>query len=296
MKIFYARIIYLLLAISCFSFSSSEVSPFPFTESSLLWKIENPNLKTESYLFGTMHLIEKEYYLFPKKIEKLLSKSDELIMELAETPSQTEVIQFIQLKEGSMFDFFTPQQTDTILHWAKNEFHMNETTFRSNFSTLKPFVLLQLAAQIQFKGKTESYEAILQSIAKSNKLKMKGLETIEQQLNFFDKLPKSELIELIMEGFRNQEKSRKLTLQMEQIYNRQNMDSLFLLLQKEGEMLKKQQAIFLDERNQAWIPKIITEMSSKKCFIAVGAGHLGGPNGIIRLLQKEGFTLTPIKF
>ena len=32
----------------------------------------------------------------------------------------------------------------------------------------------------------------------------------------------------------------------------------------------------------------------KKCFIAVGAGHLGGENGIIRLLQKEGFYLTPI--
>lgn len=296
MKIFYARIIYLLLAISCFSFSSSEVSPFPFTESSLLWKIENPNLKTESYLFGTMHLIEKEYYVFPKKIEKLLSKSDELIMELAGIPTQTEALQLVQLKEGSLFDYFTPQQTDTILFWAKNELHVNEDFLKANFSKLKPFILIQLQTQLQFKGKTESYEMNIQSIAKSHKLEMKGLETIEQQLNFFENLPKNELTELVMEGFRNNSKSRELTRKMQQVYVRQNIDSLFLLFQQEGGILEKQQAAFLDERNQTWIPKITKEIASKKCFIAVGAGHLGGPNGIIRLLQKEGFTLTPIKF
>jgi len=33
----------------------------------------------------------------------------------------------------------------------------------------------------------------------------------------------------------------------------------------------------------------------KRTFIAVGAGHLGGPNGVIRLLQQKGYTHTPIK-
>jgi len=36
-------------------------------------------------------------------------------------------------------------------------------------------------------------------------------------------------------------------------------------------------------------------IANKRCFIAVGAGHLGGPNGVIRLLEKEGYTLTPVE-
>jgi uncharacterized protein YbaP (TraB family) len=39
----------------------------------------------------------------------------------------------------------------------------------------------------------------------------------------------------------------------------------------------------------------MNNITKNKCFIAVGAGHLGGENGVIRKLQKEGFTLTPIE-
>jgi len=31
-----------------------------------------------------------------------------------------------------------------------------------------------------------------------------------------------------------------------------------------------------------------------KSFYAVGAGHLGGENGLINLLLKEGYTVTPV--
>jgi len=36
------------------------------------------------------------------------------------------------------------------------------------------------------------------------------------------------------------------------------------------------------------------KMAKDPTFFAVGAGHLGGPNGVIRLLKKEGYTVTPV--
>jgi uncharacterized protein YbaP (TraB family) len=42
---------------------------FPMSENALLWKIEGPNVKKDCYLFGTMHLIEKDYFFFPEKTE-----------------------------------------------------------------------------------------------------------------------------------------------------------------------------------------------------------------------------------
>lgn len=86
-----------------------------------------------------------------------------------------------------------------------------------------------------------------------------------------------------------------MTERMIKLYTTQNVDSLFLMIQDEGGVLADEQNSFLDQRNENWIPKIEEIITSKSAFIAVGAGHLGGPNGVIRLLEKKGYTLTPVK-
>jgi uncharacterized protein YbaP (TraB family) len=35
--------------------------------------------------------------------------------------------------------------------------------------------------------------------------------------------------------------------------------------------------------------------ANQSILFAVGAGHLGGDNGVLKLLEKEGFTITPIQ-
>lgn len=52
---------------------------------------------------------------------------------------------------------------------------------------------------------------------------------------------------------------------------------------------------WIDERNINWIPIIEKNIAVTPSFIAVGGGHLGGKNGVIRLLRKRVYTLTPIK-
>ena len=291
---FKKNIFTVIIGVFCLSITSSDVSPFPFTTSSLLWKIESPTSKT-SYLFGTMHIIEKEYFIFPKTLEKLVSKSDKVIMELAGIPSPKEALPLITLKKGSFFDFFSKEQTDSILNWANSELKMNEQLFRSVFYKMKPFVVVQTAVQLQFQGKTESYEKSFYTLSNEKKIETIGLETVEQQMSFFDDLTKEEQAEMVMESIRSSEKSIESINKMQKIYYRQNVDSLFLVIHEEGGVLSKKQTQLLDDRNKNWIPKIKNNISTKNCFIAVGAGHLGGTNGLIRLLQKEGYTLTPIQ-
>ena len=291
---FKKNIFTIIIGVFCLSITSSDVSPFPFTNSSLLWKIESPTSKT-SYLFGTMHIIEKEYFIFPKFLEKLVSKSDEVIMELPSIPSPKEALPLITLKQGSFFDFFTKEQTDSILNWANSNLKMNEQLFRSVFFKMKPFVVVQTAVQLQFQGKTESYEKSFYTLSNEKKIETIGLETVEQQMSFFDDLTKEEQAEMVMESIRSSEKSIESINKMQKIYYRQNVDSLYLVINEEGGVLSKKQTQLLDDRNKNWIPKIKNNISTKNCFIAVGAGHLGGTNGLIRLLQKEGYTLTPIQ-
>lgn len=289
-------ILFLLVQLTlCWQIVFSQTTEFPMKESSLLWKIEGPGIPKGSYLFGTMHMIEKEYFIFPDKLEKIVKKSEQLVMELPGLPNQKEAMKYVLLEEGTFFDYFTPEQTDTILAWAKQEFKMDEAAFRTTMSKMKPFVVVQMATQIHFMGKTESYEMKLEEIAKTNKLSIAGLETIEQQMAFFDDLTKEQKAEMVMEGIRDSEKSIETMKEMEVLYLGQNVDSLYLMIQDEGGVISAESADFLDNRNAAWVPQIKEMIASKRCFIAVGAGHLGGPNGVIRLLEKEGYTLTPVE-
>ena len=53
--------------------------------------------------------------------------------------------------------------------------------------------------------------------------------------------------------------------------------------------------ILLTNRNKNWVKKIKPIMDSKNLFIAVGAGHLGGEQGLIDLLRKEGYEVEGVK-
>jgi uncharacterized protein YbaP (TraB family) len=54
--------------------------------------------------------------------------------------------------------------------------------------------------------------------------------------------------------------------------------------------------ILLYNRNRNWVQKLKTIMSEKSVTIAVGAGHLAGEKGVIKLLRKEGYTVKPVKY
>jgi uncharacterized protein YbaP (TraB family) len=172
---------------------------------------------------------------------------------------------------------------------------MSEEKFRSTMGGMKPFVVVQMATQMHFIGKTESYEMTFEKIARDNGIEIKGLETIQQQMSLFDNLTKEEQSEMVMEGIRDSEKTLELTECIQQVYVRQNVDSLFLMISEEGGTISEEQSDFLDKRNENWVPQIEAMIREKKTFIAVGAGHLGGPNGVIRLLEKKGYTISPVE-
>lgn len=287
----FTSVLFVLGLSSFVSKKNSEVVP---EHKSLLWKIEGNGLKTPSYLFGTMHMIEKEYFYFPKSLEKILKKSELLVMEIANV-SQMDAMQHLMLKEGTFFDFFSPEQTDTILHWASDKLKMDEATFRMSFNKMKPFVVVQAATQMNFMGKTESYEYTLERIAKENKIKTAGLETVADQIKIFDDLTKEQQAEMVLSGIREEDKSMETTRKMQGLYKRQRLDSLYMYIRDEGGVLAEEQHTFLDQRNVNWIPQIKKFAEQGTSFIAVGAGHLGGSKGVIRLLEQEGYKVTPVK-
>lgn len=54
--------------------------------------------------------------------------------------------------------------------------------------------------------------------------------------------------------------------------------------------------LFLTRRNRDWVELLLQRAEGARVFAAVGAAHLPGEIGVLRLLEAEGFEITPLPF
>ncbi len=290
----------LLAFLSCSSDNSSEIEHSPSIEdviikngNSLLWKVEGTGIET-SYLFGTMHMINEEYYHFPNTLSERISGVDAIIMEVDGIPNPFTTFQLMSLDSGSVHDYFSKEQLIDLLAFMDQELGISPQEFDQTYGAMKPFFILQTISQNYFDANAKSYDLTIMEIAGSNELPIIGLETIEGQLGFFDKVPKENMAEMILESVNDYGKEQKNTLKLMEYYAAQKVDKLIPLLQRQSPEFMEFEDVFLFNRNKAWVPKLENEMKDQSCFVAVGAGHLFGEGGLIDLLQKQGFTVTAI--
>lgn len=271
------------------------ISGFVFGQNnSLLYQVKGKDKKV-SYLFGTIHMIPDSLYYFPGKLDKIISKSDEVVLEISNLSDQSSMMKLLMLDSGSCFDIFTPQQKDSVLNWGAELLGLKPEQFEKGFEKRKPFTLLQLSFQKMISGKIRMVDMEIESKAQQDKIPVSGLETIEYQLNIFDQMPPEELANFIMETVRHPNEGEKTFREMIQYYHKQDLEGLAKLILESDELGSSAEEL-LDKRNHNWIPKMETLMSSKSCFFAVGAGHLGGPNGVIELLRQKGYEVTPVRY
>lgn len=271
------------------------LSGFVFGQNnSLLYQVKGKDKKV-SYLFGTIHMIPDSLYYFPGKLDKIISKSDEVILEIANLSDQGAAMKLMTLESGSCFDIFTPEQKDSVLNWGSALLGVKPEQFEKGFEKRKPFTLLQLSFQGMITGKIRMVDMEIESKAQSDKIPVTGLETVEYQLSIFDKIPPKEMAEFIMETVRKPDEGEKTFQKMVQYYHKQDLENLAKLILENDELGSSAEEL-LDKRNHNWIPKMEELMKTKSCFFAVGAGHLGGPNGVIELLRQKGYEVTPVRY
>ena len=280
----------------------TNVREYPMEERALLWKIEGNGTETKSYLFGTVHLIDEERFFFPKKLKKIISKSDLLTLEIAGLPNPTEAMKLAMLEEGSFFDFFNQDQTDSMLIWVEENTALKAPAFKAVVDKMRPFAVSMMLPEFDknnpnpgMDGK-KSYEIEFESIAKEKDVEIAGLETVTEQLAIFQELDSTQQAEMVMSIIRNENEDRSDELEKIILkYEEQDIDGLYQLIEESGDDIEGVRDAVLDDRNRRWIPMIEKMIAEKSTFIAVGAGHLGGPNGVLRLLEAQGYILTPVE-
>ncbi|MDX1653243.1 MAG: TraB/GumN family protein, partial [Brumimicrobium sp.] len=243
--------------------------------SSLLWEITGKKVKSPSYLFGTMHLIPTDRFLFPESLQKKIKNSEVLVMEIGGLAEQMKGMELLMLKEGNLFDYFSEEQADSIFTFAKEQLGYDEQQMRTLFGKMKPFALMQLMTQRSFGENPASYELSMEKLAREHEITVLGLETAEEQMSLFDSIPVEKQVEMVMSSLRSVDESSEETNKLIDAYLSQNIDTIYSYISSSPMNTDSFEQDFLIQRNQKWIPEIKKIIKKEKAFIAVGAAHLG---------------------
>lgn len=261
---------------------------------SLVWKIEKEGHQT-SYIFGTMHMINESYFTMTPHLNYLIENSEQVIMEIGGQPNPLEALSLMTLKDETINDYFTKEELTDLVKFMDLQLGISPQQFQMTYTKMKPFLIFQSITQAFFSQPTKSYDLTIMQMTQEYDIPLIGFETMEQQLGFFDLIPNKDIARMIMTSVKDFEKEKKGTEQLMKLYAKEQVSKFIPLMKDQSPEFMEFEDIFLTSRNKAWIPTITTETKNKKCFIAVGAAHLFEENGIIQLLQKEGFTLTAIQ-
>ena len=260
---------------------------------SLLWEISGKDLQQPSYLYGTIHLIAKKDFVIRPLIDSMFAKSAVAAFEfkLDDMSALMQAQKDLKLPEGqTLQDFMSPADYEKLKKYLNDSLQADI----AEYNTQKPLALYQAMASDYINGEQESFEVHFLMEAMQSKKPIEGLETIGDQLHVFDSVPYTEQLQWIMDGIDSADTYQQIWNDLVAAYKAEDLEKLSELMEKSSPELMKYRDLFINDRNRKWIPVIEKLIHEKQTFIAVGAGHLPGDNGIINLLKKQGYTVKPI--
>lgn len=269
-------------------------------ESALLWEVSGDGIYT-SYVFGTIHLIPAEDYFLPEATKEALDISERVVFEIDMAEMMDMGAQMALLTKAFMSDGKTLRDLVSEEDYAIVEAHFEEMGLPLFLlERIKP-MFLSVFASGDFSmdgmamGSTKSYEMEFYEMAQAGEKTTGGLETMEFQISMFDSIPYDDQAQMLVESIKQQDSGSDQLDELVDMYKSQDIDALFNMLAAGDESIGEHEDVLVSGRNRNWIPIMGEMMQKETVFFAVGAGHLGGENGVIRLLRDAGYTVEALR-
>ena len=268
------------------------------TEKALVWQISGNGLKKSSYLYGTIHLIPKNEFIFPPAAREALDNVQRVTFEIDMKEMTNFRTQMGLMTKAFMSGGKTLKDLLSADDYSFVKQKMNEKGLPGGmFERMKPMFLSTLFSTDEGGGVTAnssmtSVEMELYTMSRRRKLESAGLETAAYQMAIFDSIPYDAQAKMLVDGLRSadgNESSEDELSKMLKLYREQDINAMQTMIGDADSGIGGYEDILLKNRNRNWIPVMGRMMREKPCLFAVGAGHLGGESGVVALLRKAGY-------
>lgn len=288
------RIIYYLF-IAFLSVTLSVSAQSKKTQNTLLWEISGKDLKQPSYLFGTYHLLGKEFVDTMKVVNEKLKMANMIVGEIVMNDSvNIKLANHFMMKNTTLDQLLTKEEYKKVENFFKKEAPDFDLKVMNSYKPAMIAMLISLLNSPDIPSPEDGLDNSFQLFAKQNNKKVMGLETAEFQgeLLFGSDLEKQK--KALLKAIQNADKNKAKVKELYQYYISQDLEKLEGFFKEDDEESKEFMNDLLKNRNNRWLAQLPNLMKNQSLFIAVGAGHLLGTDGLIKGLQAQGYTVKPL--
>ena len=255
----------------------------------LLWRISGKGLNEQSYLFGTIHLAQKKFVVYSDSVYAAIQNTNILYNEL-------DMLDLFYFRDTALQNFFSEKgkyflEIQGSDKWKRLIDRINQKyDARLSYDKLEDFVSfgqkLQNSLYQPEKG-VQAPDLMLAQHAASLGKETAGLETYLLQFSMIYEILDARLEDTTMD----MGDEAASVDQMKRFYVVEQLDSITKIVENINPGYRE---IVFDKRNRTMADSIEKHSIAGPCFFAIGCGHLGGSAGVIELLRKKGFILTPV--
>ena len=136
----------------------------------------------------------------------------------------------------------------------------------------------------------------MEAHANANRIALHALESLDEQLGLFDRLAPADQIDMLRIAVRDSRHLDEIFTNLVDAYLARDLDAIYRLLEEQATgQTARLQSFFSDElidrRNQRMVERMQVRLAEGNALIAVGALRLPGEDGLLRLLERRGFSI-----
>ncbi len=267
------------------------------TTGALLWEISGAGLAQPSYIFGTFHLLDSEFLTHRPVILDKLKASQAVVGELIFDSTVFAKIGGASQLQGTTLDkLLTSEQFQRV----DAQLQLVTPYKLPMLNGLSPMAVMSLLVasgwQKQHPPKPEAapMDLFFQQEGRKAGKPVVGLETADEQIDvLFRRIPLARQAELLAESVKSPTALTTDIERMSSAYQTQNLDELRKMLYDES-YKPEEIDVLVAARTRAWVAPLRQQFAAQPTFVAVGAGHLVGADGLITLLRKAGYTVRAV--
>ena len=266
----------------------------------LLWRIEHPHATTgdirSSYIFGTIHIDDKRVMAIPGSVTRRLASVDTLMLELElNANGSVDILRKMLFTDGRSLPQVIGEEPFTRVTEALLE-NGNQLSVEV-LSILKPWAAMLLLIRPANNSGT-FLDKKLATLGRNAKVRVQGLETVDEQLSVFDDISIADQVGLLNSALESLTEKNEAYQQLIDAYLSGRLDKLVQVSAaqqpKDDRLASLIRHKLITERNQKMFQRMQTRLHAGNTFIAVGALHLPGEQGLLHKLKQAGYRLTRI--
>jgi uncharacterized protein YbaP (TraB family) len=260
----------------------------------LLWKIETPGV-APSYLFGTYHSNDPRITTLPCPVKEVFDRSASYTMEVI----------FNGAGFGSMAEamFFSDGKTlksvigEPLYGETLRAMGIDAASKAAAINNMKPWAVM-VALSAPREGRGLFLDMALQFDATLQGKSAYGLETMQEQIAVFNGMSLDDQVVLLRDAVRNHALTQDAMEELTRAYLKRDLGALLVLNDKfkpqDAQVYDAMMNRLLVRRNANMAERMRARLKEGNAFVAVGALHLPGETGLLRLLSNAGYRVTRV--